>query len=524
MSEHKDGDVITVRSTFTQRTYQYVWKSVPPAGTMKVVYFAPDKKYVVAFYKDKPDSNAIDRLQNIVGIYREKIFNNVGGDYWKDIYCWPYDLVRDGDRVGIIVPAYDSRFFFRNDGPVKGVGPAKGSEKNGMWFTTPQHLFGLLNKDDRGDWHQYLNLCLRLARGVRRMHMAGLAHSDLSYNNVLVDPSSSSAVIIDIDGLVVPGKYPPDVMGTPDFIAPEVYATMNLPKEQRKLPEQTTDLHALAVLVYMYLLHRHPLRGKQICDFDDANRDIQLSMGERAIFIENPQDKRNRYDLKWVKDEFPPSKYEYVKAWMDLDKLPYTILGPHLKELFDRAFIKGLHAPGLRPKAFEWEEALALTMDLVLKCDNPKCTQKWFVYTNQRHPHCPFCGSAYTKTLPILDLYNDVSKGQGSYRPANQRIVVTDGTWLYHWHSDPHLPRNERLTPEQSKPYAYFRCVKGKWVLTNQCGKELLLYYPQGTAGQSQNARKVPLPAGKTEEIVDGMKIRLGGEGSRLAVVQFANT
>ncbi|MDQ9815927.1 lipopolysaccharide kinase InaA family protein, partial [Acinetobacter pittii] len=71
-------------------------------------------------------------------------------------------------------------------------------------------------------------MCLKIARAVRRMHAAGLAHSDLSYKNVLVDPSTGSACVIDCDGLVVPGKYPPDVVGTPDFIAPEVLETKSL--------------------------------------------------------------------------------------------------------------------------------------------------------------------------------------------------------------------------------------------------------------------------------------------------------
>ena len=95
------------------------------------------------------------------------------------------------------------------------------------------------------------------------MHAAGLAHSDLSYKNILVDPVSGSASVIDVDGLVVPGKYPPDVVGTPDFIAPEVVRTSHLSKDNpdRYLPSIATDKHALAVLIYMYLLYRHPLRG-----------------------------------------------------------------------------------------------------------------------------------------------------------------------------------------------------------------------------------------------------------------------
>jgi serine/threonine protein kinase len=56
----------------------------------------------------------------------------------------------------------------------------------------------------------------------------GLAHSDLSYNNILVDPVTKSACIIDIDGLVVPKLFQPEVIGTADFIAPEVLKTKHL--------------------------------------------------------------------------------------------------------------------------------------------------------------------------------------------------------------------------------------------------------------------------------------------------------
>ncbi len=97
------------------------------------------------------------------------------------------------------------------------------------------------------------------------MHAAGLCHSDLSYKNVLIDPELGHACIIDVDGLVVPGKYPPDVVGTPDFIAPEVVKTSHLSKDdpRRVLPSIATDRHALSVLIYMYLLFRHPLREEK---------------------------------------------------------------------------------------------------------------------------------------------------------------------------------------------------------------------------------------------------------------------
>ena len=53
------------------------------------------------------------------------------------------------------------------------------------------------------------------------------------------------------------------------------------------------DNAELAVLIYMYLLYRHPLRGGRVCDMDPS-KDEELSMGEKALFIEDPNDPSNR--------------------------------------------------------------------------------------------------------------------------------------------------------------------------------------------------------------------------------------
>jgi hypothetical protein len=50
----------------------------------------------------------------------------------------------------------------------------------------------------------------------------------------------------------------------------------------------------LAVLIYMYLLYRHPLRGGKVHDVNDPQRDENLAMGENALFIEHPTDPSNR--------------------------------------------------------------------------------------------------------------------------------------------------------------------------------------------------------------------------------------
>ena len=133
----------------------------------------------------------------------------------------------------------------------------------------------------------------------------------------------------------------------------------------------------------MYLLYRHPLRGGKVWDLDPG-KDEELAMGEKALFIEHPTDKSNRPKV----DQLNPSELPQG----DVTKLPYTICGPYLKALFDRAFIDGLHNPTARPSAAEWETALVKTADLVQPCQGAKCNAHWFVPDNSTKPRCPFCG------------------------------------------------------------------------------------------------------------------------------------
>lgn len=62
---------------------------VKGSGAMKDVYFSPDKSYVVGFFRVKQDVNAKARLEDITGKFREKLFNQEGGKYWEDFFCWP---------------------------------------------------------------------------------------------------------------------------------------------------------------------------------------------------------------------------------------------------------------------------------------------------------------------------------------------------------------------------------------------------------------------------------------------------
>ena len=475
----------------------YVHKD-PMQGGLKDVYFTTDKRSVVAFYRKPLDSTGVFRLDKLVTVYRDGIFNLKGGDFWRERFCWPEKMIKDGDKVGLVVPAYQKRFFFADNTNLGGA------EKEGKWFASAKNFNRFVPKEDKGNLLGYLNICLNLSRAVRRLHAAGLAHSDLSYRNCLVDPASGSACIIDIDGLVVPGLFPPDVIGTPDFIAPEVVSTMDLKREDpnRKLPCRETDQHALAVLIYLYLFHRHPLRGSKVFDIDSAKQET-LEMGEKALFIENPKDDSNRYKLRPNDKDFLP--------WLDTNKLPYTIMGPHLKELFEKAFVDGLHDPRQRPMADDWEVALVKTLDLLQPCLNPDCVKGWYVFANTPNPRCPYCGTPFKGVLPILDLYS--SRDGEKFRPDNHRLMVYKDQYLYPWHVDRTIFPNEKLSPEDKKPVGYFAFDKGRWVLVNQTLDEL-----------RDVTSQMDVPQGKYIEVRDKTRFLLRkGEGRRLVNVSMVS-
>lgn len=488
------------------KVYQYVDTGEPMRGGMKDVYFSPDRSYVVAFYRDEQDAVSKERLRKIVTQYYDSFFNREGGDYYKELYCWPTDMVEEGRKTGIVVPAYHSNFFFK-----KGYANSdliKGKEKEGKWFASPKFRnkqFALrLDDSELGNWLSYFQVCLNISRGVKRLHAAGLAHSDLSYKNVLVDPVSKSAAIIDIDGLVVPGLFPPDVIGTADFIAPEVLATKHLHVKDlnRVLPSRVTDLHALAVMVYMYLLYRHPLKGGKVHHLDPEKDDL-LSMGKKALFIEHPTDTTNRPNISQLNPKELP--------WADITRIPYSVTGPYLKALFDQAFITGLHDPSQRPPAEMWEQAILKTTDLMQPCSNAACDQKWYVFDNTSRPKCPFCGTAHKGTLPVLDLYYQFKPAV--WRPENHRLMVYNNQYLFQWHVNRNVLRNEKLTAEQKVPVGYFTFYQGKWVLVNQKLDSL-----------RDLTADADVPVGAMVEITDGKRLLLSKEeGGRVVLITMAN-
>lgn len=473
-------------------TIEYVYDANAPRGGMKHTFFTPDKQFAVQFFNDPKnaaDPRMQDRIRTIVGIYNPTLSEADGGavgntektaSYFRQRFCWPIAIIKQPE-FGIVCPTYPRNFFFSADAST--VLNLKGKDKKSNWFTGRNRKY--LSPAERGNFRTMLGTAIGLSRSIRRMHQAGLAHSDLSCNNVLIDPKTGASVVIDIDSLVVPNKYAPEVVGTRGYIAPEVLATLGMDADdpRRALPCVQTDLHALPVLIYEYLFCRHPLIGPKIYDPNDAEHDDFLALGEKATFIEDPNDTSNR----------PPDLDVTIKS-----------LSRGLEGLFLRAFSKGLHDPSERPTAMEWERELLRAWDMLVPCANPQCEKQWFILRDPQNPVCPFCKTRVNTPLTRLLFKSEMRGRKGVYRDKSEAVVY-DRMPLYDWHVLSNIHNDEKADTQVA---AYIANYQGKTLLVNQNIDGML----------SPSGRLVP--KGSAVELKNGTAFKMtGGENGLLCEV-----
>lgn len=470
---------------------EYVVTENPPHGGMKHTYFTPDKSQVVQFFNDSRVGHSDEvqaRIKAILSKYNPTLEDTKGGaignntegaKYFKNRFCWPLAIIVKPE-FGILCPAYPNNFFFNNNSSLKI--DLNGKDKKSNWFTTKNRKY--LSKVELGNFKNMFNICILLSRTIRRMHQAGLAHSDLSNNNVLIDPKNGDCVVIDIDSLVVPGIFPPDVIGTRGYIAPEVLSALMLPHNHpnRKYPSTYTDLHALPVLLYEYLLFRHPLMGPKIYSTNSSEEDDFLSLGPMATFIENPIDLSNR-----------PQNLDYkIKDF-----------GSILENLFLKAFVDGLHSPNERPTAMDWERGLSKTWDLLHPCNNKYCEQKWFVLYDLNKAVCPFCNTKVsTKEIIRFKFKKESINRKGQWLNVSELNIINN-TDLLPWHV-----YNNIFPDEKADKTVQASIVKNNenWFLVNN--NILGMLSPKGTL----------VPIGERILLKDNMVFKISKEANSMLV------
>ena len=194
----------------------------------------------------------------------------------------------------------------------------------------------------------------QLADAFLALHASGLCYADISFGNVFLDPGSGAVQICDNDNVGVDGA-PPDVLGTPYFMAPEVVRL-------EAAPSVTTDRFSLAVLLFCLLTRHHPLLGARELAVENLDAiAMRRLFGEEPLFVFDPDDESNR-PVAGVHDNV-------LVIW--------PALPGFVRRLFVRAFTDGLHDPRSgRVAESEWRRGMRKLRLLIVQC--PSCATEQF--------------------------------------------------------------------------------------------------------------------------------------------------
>jgi DNA-binding helix-hairpin-helix protein with protein kinase domain len=441
------------------------------SGGQGDLYRSVDRRSVIKLYHEGRTGSAREKaLEVIIGKYNV----TVSDPKLRQLLCYPNAIVRR-PRLGV---------------RMENVNGQTDHLQLHWWISGKS--FKHLSQAMKGNWLDRVRVASNMAHAAWKLHSAGLCHSDFSSSNFLANVAMQRVVLIDLDSLVVPGELPPEMLGTGDYMAPEIVIA-HQKKDGSAKPTIDTDKHALAVLIYQLLLMRHPLRGP-LSHNEDSQEDDMLAFGEKALYIEDPEDTRNR----------PQGAFN--GSWL---------LGEEMEGLFRRAFTIGLRDANKRPAGTDWDTALTRMTDQIIPCGNPQCVGNAFVLLKDQPAVCPWCGQAiqFPQQVPILRLYN--TSRMGHFMPDKGRIVGWQGRPLNRWHVSPNFSERKAISAEDRSPLAEmsFDRQSKRWVLTNKA----IEYLRIAGAGQVQQAKP-----GQSMVIEDGQQWLLGkGESARMVVVNM---
>ncbi|PSL43585.1 protein kinase-like protein [Salsuginibacillus halophilus] len=196
----------------------------------------------------------------------------------------------------------------------------------------------------------------KAAESYRKLHLDGFCYRDISSGNLLFDPTAGDVLICDNDNVGINGQSTAQVLGTMEYMAPEIV-------RGEAVPGTKTDLHSLAVLLFQLWIWHHPFHGRM--EYDIRSWDLPAKKrvyGETPVFIFDEDDHRNEL----------PDDPEY-----DTAKLRWSVCPKPLKRMFRRVFIEGVERPEARPMEGEWQKLFRQLEDSVVTCPSDRAENIW---------------------------------------------------------------------------------------------------------------------------------------------------
>ncbi|MEU1403642.1 protein kinase [Streptomyces sp. NPDC005728] len=263
---------------------------------------------------------------------------------------WYYPTCATGEQQGIVRELVarefaDDRFLW----PEAHVPAHHGSFGYLMGLRPDRYkgLPALFRRQLRTSPRALLTACLYTVEAYQALHSRGIAYRDISWGNIFFDPATGDVLVCDNDNAVVEGDAS-GISGTMEFMAPELVRG-----DPGARPGTQSDLHSLAVLLFMFLMNHHPLKGKRElgihCLDEAAERKLY---GRSPLFLFDPADDSNAPD---------PMEHATVLA-------TWPAAAETLQDLFRRSFTIGLRDPAARVRETEWRNALRAVLDSVVEC------------------------------------------------------------------------------------------------------------------------------------------------------------
>lgn len=252
-------------------------------------------------------------------------------------FIWPIDLVTvpGSKHFGYLMPLIDTNKY------------ATLKEIQAKLKDTPQ-------------LSQLCEISYQLANTFRELHLSGYCYRDISDNNLMFDPVSGDCLICDNDNIGVDNNSKSQILGTMEYMAPEII-------RGEAPPSTNTDRHSLAVLLFNLWMWHHPFHGEleyNIRVFDiPAKKKIY---GHMPIFIFDPADSRNH-----LPNHADASYSKWVhKRWE-------KICPKSLQDLFITAFTAGLKDSNDRIKEGQWQKLFLKLKDGAISCPNCNAENIW---------------------------------------------------------------------------------------------------------------------------------------------------
>lgn len=310
------------------------------------------------------------------------------------MFLWPIDLVTspDVEGYGYIMPLREPRFKSVIDWMYRRVNPT---------------------------FDSLLTAGYNMASGFYDLHAAGMCYRDINFGNIFIDFATGDVAICDNDNAAPDGSNSL-VLGTPDFMAPEIV------RGEAK-PSTYSDLFSLAVLLFYTFYINHPLYGRKVLSvhsLDNASKHILC--GTEPLFIFDPNDKSNEA-VPMEEDKLGEAGANALKFW--------NVYPRFFRDMFTRSFTLGLKDPGARVRETEWKDAMITARNLLMHC--PSCGVENFYDAEKVHADlsgmvpegqpCWHCG-AVIKTPARIRLTTQAN--------ARSLVVLEEGKKLFPHHTD----------------------------------------------------------------------------------------